>query len=182
MSSIYPFIFMPITKQLIMLTNESLQILKDTLLVFQSGTNRTIFICLQIGYHSTANDLDIQNATNLIQDNRPSETLFPEIYNHPDFIKDLDSCAYWVTYPIDVVISQKIKYLELLIAKLQSGFNIGDVVKKKSNKPFKNGEHTDTIIGFTSNSNHPNNRIAAILKDSDTIVCLNDLKLDNTII
>lgn len=112
---------MPITKQLIMLTNELLQILKDTLLTFQSGTNRTIFICLQLGYHPTASDVDIQNAINhLIQDNRPSETLFPEIYNHPDFIKDLDSCAYWVTTPLDVVIPQKIKYLELLIAKLQS--------------------------------------------------------------
>ncbi len=118
---------MPITKQLIMLTNESLQILKDTLLSFQNGTNRTIFICLQIGlqigYPPTANVLDIQNAVNLIRDNRPSETLFPEIYNHPDFIKDADSYTYWVTTvttPLDVVIPQKIKYLELLIAKLQS--------------------------------------------------------------
>lgn len=102
-----------------MLTNESLQILKDTLLTFKNGTNRTVFICLEIGYHLTAIDPDIQDAVNLIQEHRPSETLFPEIYEHPEFIKDIDNGAYWCTTPLDVVIPQKIKYLELLIAKLQ---------------------------------------------------------------
>lgn len=179
------------------MNNEVLEILKEAKIAFETGEMISDFICNHIhNRYAVYKRIDlINNTIEYIHNNRYS---FPEITEHPAFstnggsnfwrhyeydditgmLKSLNNSAYMK----DVVFPQKVKYLKLLIAKLQSGFNIGDVVKKKSNKPFKNGEHTDTIIGFTSNSNHPNNKIAAILKDSDTIVCLNSLKLDNTII
>lgn len=179
------------------MNNEVLQVLKETKIAFETNNQLDFFICIHILRKYNIEVSESDDAVDYIQSNRPSKVLFPEIYNHEAFIRIASFTAFWndrstndettgiikslnnSAYMKDVVFPQKVKYLELLIAKLQSGFNIGDVVKKKSNKPFKNGEHTDTIIGFTSNSNHPNNKIAAILKDSDTIVCLNSLKLGN---
>jgi hypothetical protein len=56
-------------------------------------------------------------------------------------------------------------------------FNIGDIVKKKSNKPFKYGELTDEILGFKPNPYSPKNNIGAELKNSNTIVNLDCLIL-----
>lgn len=56
-------------------------------------------------------------------------------------------------------------------------FNIGDIIKKKSNKPFKHGELTDEIIGFKPNPHSPKNAIGAELKNSNTIVNLECLIL-----
>lgn len=182
---------------------EVLAILKDTLICFKNGYNFadpngfgrnqslcSFWICNHIDYKmEVIKDclyVNGEDAIKYIALNRPTETLFPEIYNGHGYDKSCKDDSFWFTpshgnpgYIRDKVQAQKIKYLELLIAKLQSGFDISNVVKKKSNKPFKNGEHTDTIIGFTTNPNHPNNKIAAILKDSDTIVCLNALAIAN---
>jgi len=56
-------------------------------------------------------------------------------------------------------------------------FKIGDIVSKKSGKPFKNGEKIDEIEYFTTNELHPKKSDAAFMKNSKTIVTLNTLKI-----
>jgi hypothetical protein len=41
----------------------------------------------------------------------------------------------------------------------------GDLVKKKSGKPFKNGEKTAVIISFTENTDGPK-KLAAVFSDN----------------
>jgi hypothetical protein len=53
---------------------------------------------------------------------------------------------------------------------------VGDVVKKKSDKPFKNGEKTDEISYFTTNPQCPHNPPAVFLKNSQTIVNISQLE------
>lgn len=76
-------------------------------------------------------------AQQLLHKYRPTPELFPEIYNHEAFIRIASFTAFWngrstndetagmvsiynSAYMKDVVFPQKIKYLELLIAKLES--------------------------------------------------------------
>lgn len=44
-------------------------------------------------------------------------------------------------------------------------FNINDTVNKKSLKPFKNGSHIQTIVGFGINAQDPKKRPCAIFDD-----------------
>lgn len=50
-----------------------------------------------------------------------------------------------------------------------NGFVIGSIVRKKSGKPFKNGEYLQEIVSFTVNPHDPTRRIAA--KFSDNSIC-----------
>jgi len=45
------------------------------------------------------------------------------------------------------------------------GFNTGDIVVKKSNKPFLNGEKEQVIINLGKNEKDPKNRNCAIFSD-----------------
>ena len=49
--------------------------------------------------------------------------------------------------------------------KMNNNFNIGDTVVKKSDRPFKNGEKTQTITGFGINEIDPNKRPCAVFSD-----------------
>jgi hypothetical protein len=44
-------------------------------------------------------------------------------------------------------------------------FVIGDVLRKKSNKPFKSGQCTEIVKGFTCNEQDPKKRDAVIFSD-----------------
>lgn len=44
-------------------------------------------------------------------------------------------------------------------------FNIGDTVTKKSDRPFKNGQKTQTIVSFGVNEQDPKQRPCAIFDD-----------------
>lgn len=115
----------------------------------------------------------------IVHSHKPNSVLFPELTIHPNW----KGWVAWWTYSGDLpdeVREQKIKYLGLLIAKLKSGFNIGDVVQKKSGKPFKCGDKIASIIGFTINKFHPAKTLGAILSDQ-SVVSLSTLKIvDNT--
>jgi hypothetical protein len=43
--------------------------------------------------------------------------------------------------------------------------NIGNVVRKKSGKPFKNTQHTQCVVGFSVNPNDPMKRVCCIFDD-----------------
>lgn len=66
-----------------------------------------------------------RNLRNSLLNNKPSETLFPEIYHHPSYVKDMKSHAWWSRKKLNdidysrIVLPQKVKYLELLISKLK---------------------------------------------------------------
>jgi len=161
------------------MNSQVIKIFEEILSKFKSGLESNPFICNNLNHFRMTNeDITLRSlALKTLNDNRPTTILFPEIYKHPSF---MGSISWWAgnrdsTY-INVVRPEKIKYLELLIAKLKSNLQIGDVVKKKSNKPFKNGKLTDTIVGFTTNPNHPHNTLGVILKDSNTIVCVKQLE------
>jgi hypothetical protein len=53
---------------------------------------------------------------------------------------------------------------------------IGDIVSKKSGKPFKNKELNDEVMEILENPYNPSKTLAARLKNSDTIVSLDLLK------
>jgi hypothetical protein len=57
------------------------------------------------------------------------------------------------------------------------GFKEGDVVTKKSGKPFKNGEKSQTILSFGVNPEDPNQRPAAVF--SDESYCSLDLLVNS---
>lgn len=57
-----------------------------------------------------------------------------------------------------------------------NNFKCGDIVYKPSGKPFKEGFMEDEIIEMTINSKDPKNRIAAKLKNSNTVVSLDMLE------
>jgi hypothetical protein len=48
---------------------------------------------------------------------------------------------------------------------MNNDFNIGDTVVKKSERPFKNGDKTQTITGFGVNENDPKQRPCAVFSD-----------------
>ncbi len=102
--------------------NEVIGVLQSTLHSFKNNTNRSRYICRHI---ELTFGVDHQ-APKTIRNNIPSPELFPEIYNHYTINKDDDGAmegAYWQTLEFDwqtEILPQKIKYLELLIAKLQS--------------------------------------------------------------
>jgi hypothetical protein len=60
--------------------------------------------------------------------------------------------------------------------KPSKDFQIGDLVSKPSNKPFKNGEIIDEILEFTTNAHSPNGDKAVLLKNSQTIVSVQSLQ------
>lgn len=162
------------------MNSQVIKIFEEILSKFKSGLESDPFICNNLNkFRMTDEDITLRNlASKILQNNKPSYILFPEIYKHPSFV---GSISWWIgnndfTQYTNAVRPEKIKYLELLIAKLKSNLQIGDVVKKKSNKPFKNGKLTDTIVGFTTNPNHPHNTLGVILKDSNTIVCVKQLE------
>lgn len=122
------------------MNNEVLAILKDTLICFNNGFNSignfsknqyqcSNWICNHINYkNAVAKDPLYRNwdvAIEYIADNRPTETLFPEIFNGYGYDQSLTSNSFWF-YPDDGgykrvdIQAQKVKYLELLIDKLKT--------------------------------------------------------------
>lgn len=121
---------------------EVLAILKDTLICFKNGYNFedhafgksqslcSYWICNHIDYKmEVIKDVlyvNGEDAIRYIALNRPTETLFPEIYNGYGYDKSCKDDSFWFTpscepgYIRSEIQAQKIKYLELLIAKLQS--------------------------------------------------------------
>lgn len=122
---------------------EVLAILKDTLICFNNGFDGidgfsknqlqcSHWICNHIDFkNAVAKDPLYRNgevAIDYIADNRPTETLFPEIFNGYGYDQSLKDDAFWfgpydAEYKRADIQAQKIKYLELLIAKLENEIN-----------------------------------------------------------
>lgn len=110
------------------MNNEVLEALKETKIAFENDATISKFICVHV--MQVYEQPIMNNTLEYIQSNRPTETLFPEICNHKSFIMDESYSNFWVHFSNDgstktdwmknVVIPQKIKYLKLLITKLQS--------------------------------------------------------------
>lgn len=126
---------------------EVLAILKDTLICFENGYHFaesfkaasqyqcSHWICNHIYYKNDKNECvkdplyamgDV--AIEYIAINRPTETLFPEIFNGYAYVQSLKDDSFWHNTEFTKFIRadiqvEKIKYLKLLIAKLQSELN-----------------------------------------------------------
>jgi len=67
---------------------------------------------------------------------------------------------------VDVIKGGEFVFEILESVNLETGIRIGDVVKKKSEKPFKSGEKVEIVKGFSVNPRDPKRRICALFENS----------------
>lgn len=98
--------------------NEVIEVFKKVLHKFKNDSD-TEYICFAIDDVCEDNPILKKHSHSWLNDNKPSKVLFSEIYTHELFY---DGHSWWYMPNDDCTesIKQKIKYLELLIAKLES--------------------------------------------------------------
>ncbi len=97
--------------------NEVIKVFKKVLHKFKNDSD-TEYICFAIRDVCKDNPILKEHSRSWLNDNKPSKVLFSEIYSHKLFCGEYS--WWWMDDDKLGSIKQKIKYLEFLIAKLES--------------------------------------------------------------